>query len=279
MKLVGVFYSSQVAKSEPLAQEIHQWLHARQVESWVSPVTHMASECERVTRSDCFVVLGGDGTTLTVAREAAPYGVPVFGVNMGRVGFLSEASPDRWQAKLEKVIRGEYRLERRLMLRAKIHRAGKEVSELKALNDVVVSRGEQVRVVQFHLFVDGDHVTTYTADGLIVATPTGSTAYSMAAGGPVLPPQLKNFLIIPVAPHLSFERPVVLHQEAVVKISVATRQVALATADGQDAIRLQDGDEVTVCKHEYESLFARVDGQGYFYHKLMQRLSFWSRKQ
>ena len=213
------------------------------------------------------------------ARSAAPYSVPVFGVNLGRVGFLSEASPERWQVKLEKVLRGEYWLERRLMLRAKIQRSGNTIGELRALNDVVVSRGERVRVVQFHLFVDGDHVTTYTADGLIVSTPTGSTAYSMAAGGPVLPPQLKNFLIIPVAPHLSFERPVVLHQEAVVKISVSMRHVALATADGQEAVHLRDGDEVIVSKNDYESLFARVDGQGYFYHRLMQRLSFWSRKQ
>jgi NAD+ kinase len=279
MNMIGVLYSSQVPQSKPLADQIQQWLHTQQVESWISPVSLMSSDCERVARSDCFVVLGGDGTTLTVAREAAPYGVPIFGINLGRVGFLSEAVPESWQEKLEKVLGGEYWLERRLMLRANIHRKGQEIGELKALNDVVVSRGEQVRVVQFHLFVDGDHVTTYTADGLIVATPTGSTAYSMAAGGPVLPPQLKNFLIIPVAPHLSFERPVVLHQEAEVKISVAMRQVALATADGQDAVRLKNGDEVTVSKHNFESLFARVGGQGYFYHRLMQRLSFWSRKQ
>jgi len=164
------------------------------------------------------------------------------------------------------------------MLKAEVWRAGQFVDALDALNDVVVSRGEQVRVVQFHLYVDGDHVTTYTADGLIVSTPTGSTAYSMAAGGPLLPPQLKNFLIIPVAPHLSFERPVVLHQEALVKIAVEMKHVALATADGQNAVHLRNGDEVLVSKHENESLFARVEGPSYFYHRLMQRLSFWSRK-
>lgn len=279
MTVVGVLYSSHVSSAEALALEIDSWLVGRQVTTWVSPVREMTGHCEHIEGSNLFVVLGGDGTTLAVAREAAPLGIPVFGVNLGRVGFLSEASPGEWQSKLERVINGDYWLERRLMLRAEVRRAGKFVGELNALNDVVVSRGEQVRVVRFHLFVDGDHVTTYTADGLIVSTPTGSTAYSMAAGGPLLPPQLKNFLIIPVAPHLSFERPVVLHQEAVVKIAVEMRHVALATADGQDAVHLQNGDEVLVMKHRDESLFARVDGQSYFYHRLMQRLSFWSRKQ
>jgi NAD+ kinase len=279
MTVVGVLYSSHVSSAEALALEIESWLAGRHVTTWVSPVREMSSQCEHIEGSNLFVVLGGDGTTLAVAREAAPLGIPVFGVNLGRVGFLSEASPGEWQSKLERVINGDYWLERRLMLRAEVRRAGKFVGELNALNDVVVSRGEQVRVVRFHLFVDGDHVTTYTADGLIVSTPTGSTAYSMAAGGPLLPPQLKNFLIIPVAPHLSFERPVVLHQEAVVKIAVEMRHVALATADGQDAVHLQNGDEVLVMKHRDESLFARVDGQSYFYHRLMQRLSFWSRKQ
>lgn len=279
MTLIGVLYSSRVSRAEPLAREIHRWLEDHQVDSWMSPVKEMSNDCERVEQSNFVVVLGGDGTMLSAAREAAPFAVPVFGINLGRVGFLSEASPDEWQNKLERILSGEFWLERRLMLQAQVLRSGESVAHLHALNDVVVSRGEQVRVVRFHLFVDGDHVTTYMADGLIVATPTGSTAYSMAAGGPLLPPQLKNFLINPVAPHLSFERPLVLHQEAVVKIAVEMNHLALATADGQDAVHLQSGDEVLVSKHEDDSLFARVDGQGYFYHRLMQRLSFWSRKQ
>jgi NAD+ kinase len=278
MTTIGLLYSSRISVAKPLALEIRRWLDDNQVNTWVSPIKEMTSDCDRISASDFFVVLGGDGTTLAVAREAASYSVPIFGVNLGRVGFLSEADPDNWQGKLERILSGAFWLERRLMLKAEVLRAGQLVAMLHALNDVVVSRGEQVRVVQFHLYVDGDHVTTYTADGLIVATPTGSTAYSMAAGGPILPPQLKNFLIIPVAPHLSFERPVVLHQEALVKVTVETKHLALATADGQNAVHLRDGDEVLVSKHENESLFARVDGPSYFYHRLMQRLSFWSRK-
>jgi len=278
MTLVGLLYSARIAEAKPLALEICRWLDDNQASTWLSPVKELTSHDDHISQSDLFVVLGGDGTTLAVARAAAPFGIPVFGVNLGKVGFLSEAEPDEWQIKLAQVLSGAYWLERRLMLKAEVLRAGQAVGALDALNDVVVSRGEQVRVVQFHLHVDGEHVTTYTADGLIVATPTGSTAYSMAVGGPLLPPQLKNFLIIPVAPHLSFERPVVLHQEAMVKITVEMNHVALATADGQNAIHLCDGDEVLVSKHENESIFARVDSPGYFYNRLMQRLGFWSRK-
>jgi NAD+ kinase len=228
---------------------------------------------------DLVVVLGGDGTTLLGARIASRDEVPIFGINLGKVGFLSEAAPSDWRSKLEKVIRGDCWIEKRLMLSASITRDGQSIANLSALNEIVVSRGSMVRVVRFHLYVDGDHVITYTADGLIAATPTGSTAYSMAAGGPVLPPRLQNFLVLPVAPHLSFERPIVLHQEAKVKIQVEMEHEAIATADGQDAIALQSGDEVTIGKYTCESHFVRVDGPSYFYHRLMQHLSFWSREQ
>ena len=164
------------------------------------------------------------------------------------------------------------------MLRSSVLREGIEIASMIGLNDVVVSRAAQVRVVRFQLFVDDDLVISYTADGLITATPTGSTAYSMAAGGPLLPPQLRNFLVLPVAPHLSFERPLILYPDAIVKIKVEMEHQAIATADGQNPVSLVSGDEVVIRKHECDSLFARVEGPSYFYHRLMQRLSYWSRK-
>ena len=277
--VIGIVYHPKVPEANPLAEDVSHWLEQQDRCVWVYPTDDLDEIRSRVGDSSLIIVLGGDGTTLLAARMAAPHEVPVFGINLGRVGFLSEAKLNDWQDKLQRVLTGKYWLESRLMLGAEIRRNEKLLAELMALNDVVVSRGAQVRVVRFHLFVGGDHVTTYTADGLIVATPTGSTAYSMAAGGPLLPPQLKNFLVLPVAPHLSFERPLVLHQEAIVKIQVETDHEAIATADGQDAIKLQSGDEVVISKHSCESLFARVDGPSYFYLRLMQRLSFWSRKQ
>jgi NAD+ kinase len=158
------------------------------------------------------------------------------------------------------------------MLHAALRRDGRTAHTATALNDVVVSRGQQVRVLRLHLSVDGDLVTTYTADGLIVATPTGSTAYSMAAGGPVLPPQLENFVVVPVAAHLTLARALVLHEEAEISIQVQMDHEAVVTADGQDGIALQDGDQVVVRKHDNHCNFARVESSGYFYRRLMRRL-------
>ncbi len=278
MDELGILFNPRVSKAEPLAHDVASWLRQRPSEVWINS-TVCADDCrQRVAKSDLIIVLGGDGTTLTAARLAAPFEVPIFGINLGRVGFLSEATPEDWPERLSQVLSGDSWLERRLMLRAEVLHRGRRTADLIALNDVVVSRGGQVRVVRFHLYVDADHVTTYTADGLIAATPTGSTAYSMAAGGPLLPPQIQNFLVLPVAPHLSFERPLVLHQNAVVKIRVEMEHEAFATADGQDAVALQTGDEVVITKHDHDSLFARVNGPGYFYLRLMQRLSYWSLK-
>lgn len=279
MNRIAVFYNTAVPRAKSLAGEIRDWLVKQDIDVWVGESGDREKLEEIIGGLELIVILGGDGTTLLGARIAAPHEVPIFGVNLGRVGFLSEAPPTGWQSKLDKVIKGEFWIEKRLMLTASISRDDEPIALLSALNDIVVSRGSMVRVVRFHLYVDGDHVITYTADGLIAATPTGSTAYSMAAGGPLLPPRLQNFLILPVAPHLSFERPIVLHQEAKVKIRVEMEHEAIATADGQDAIALQSGDEVTIGKHSCESHFARVDGPNYFYHRLMQHLSFWSRKQ
>lgn len=279
MKKVALLYNALVPEAAPLADEIRTWLLAKDLDIWLGNTDESDELVQLIAGYELLVVLGGDGTTLLAARIAAPHEVPVFGVNLGRVGFLSEAAPVAWESKLLSVLKGDYWTERRLMLMGTVTRDGLVVGELSALNDIVVSRGSKVKVVRFHLFVDGDHVITYAADALIAATPTGSTAYSMAAGGPLLPPRLQNFLILPVAPHLSFERPIVLHQEAIVKIRVEMDHEAGATADGQDSVILRSGDEVMIKKHICESLFARVDGPSYFYHRLMQHLSFWSRKQ
>ena len=279
IRKAGVLFNPLLDKAEALASDIGAWLVQNEIETWVGESGAKDELEEIVDTLDLLVVLGGDGTTLLGARIAAPHEVPVFGVNLGRVGFLSEATPSSWQEKLAVVINGEFWVEKRLMLQAQISRESQTIAELSAINDIVVSRGAMVRVVRFHLYVDGDRVITYTADGLIAATPTGSTAYSMAAGGPRLPPRLQNFLVLPVAPHLSFERPIVFHNEAKIKIQVEMEHDAIATADGQDAVSLMSGDEVTISKHSCESHFARVDGPSYFYHRLMRHLSFWSRKQ
>ncbi|MEW5989010.1 MAG: NAD(+)/NADH kinase [Chloroflexota bacterium] len=272
MDFVGIIHHPQKPESQLLAAEILAWLEARDVDAWTCPNSHDQVIATHLAESSLLIVLGGDGSTLQAARLAAPFGVPIFGINMGRVGFLSEATPDVWQERLARVLRGDFWLERRLMLQAEVQREDGVAASLTALNDVVVSRSSQMRVLQMKLYVDSDYVTTYTADGLIVATPTGSTAYSLAAGGPLLLPELGNFMVLPVAPHLSLDRALVLHPEAIVCVEINRPQEALLAADGQETTDLQEDDLVTIRKSQHECLFTRLGKSNYFYHRLIARL-------
>ena len=171
---------------------------------------------------ELIIVLGGDGSTLRAARVAAPHGVPVTSVNMGKLGFLAEMKPDNWREMLPAFVRGEYWIEERMMLRSVAYRGDTVLHAgltgyLDALNDIVISRGTLARIVRLETRIGETHgpaaapakLTTYACDGLIIATPTGSTAYALAAGGPILPPALKNIVLVPIAPHLSLDTPVV----------------------------------------------------------------------
>lgn len=272
MKNIGILHHPNIAKSEPLADQVCWWLADQGMSSWVHSSHDEAEIKSQIGDSSLLVVLGGDGSLLRAARFSAPHNVPVFGINLGRVGFLSEAQPDNWREKLGDVLHGDYWVERRLMLAADLRRNGRINGSFTALNDIVVGRGQQARVVHFELRIGEDLVTDYTADALIVATPTGSTAYSMAAGGPLLPPQLPNFVVVPVAPHLSFDRAVILHEEAEIMIRVKMDHEAYLTPDGQDGVSLQSEDQVLIRKADNVCLFARVESAGYFYRRLMGRL-------
>ena len=168
------------------------------------------------------VALGGDGWMLHAGRITAEAGVPVLGVNLGRLGFLAEVQPAEWRSVFDRVCAGDYWIEQRMMLHTEVWRGDQHLQSFDVLNEVVVSRGAVVRAVRLETHIDGGWLTTYVADGLIIATPTGSTAYALAVGGPILPPDLKNILLIPVAPHLSMERAIVLARGSTVTIIVHT---------------------------------------------------------
>lgn len=280
MNKIAILHQPRIPASKPMAKEVGAWLQAQGIacsmgSTWKEIVANNGGS------SDFFllIVLGGDGSTLRVAHMTIEYPIPIFGINMGRVGFLSEAQPDDWRERLARVLQGDYWIERRLTLRADLLRNGQVINSYFALNEVVIGRGQQARVIRLHLRVDGDLVTTYTADALIVATPTGSTAYAMAAGGPLLPPQLKNFVVVPVAAHLSLNRPLILHEEAEISIKVEMDHEANLTADGQYGGEIENGDLIVVKRHIHDAHFARVDSSGYFYRRLMQRLGFsWPHK-
>ena len=212
---------------------------------------------------------------LNVARASAPLGVPVLGINIGRLGFLTELKIDEWDdAVIARLISGDYRRESRMMIAAEIWRAGERIVSALALNDIVVSRARLPRAIQLDTRVDGAWATVYSADALIIASPTGSTAYALACGGPILPPELKNILLMPVAPHLSMNRALVLSEGANVDIitKLLPGHEAIVTADGVEFCALRSEDRVLVRAAEPVSQFVRMRPPTYFYRSLLDRL-------
>jgi NAD+ kinase len=216
---------------------------------------------------DLMVAVGGDGTMLRASHLCAPTGLPILGVNTGRLGFLIQVHGKEWQPSLELLLKGEYWIESRMMLRVEHTRSGESIGNWHALNEAVVTRGPAVRPIRIAASVDGHLLANYVADGLIAATSTGSTAYALAAGGPILPPELRNILLVPIAPHLSVDRAVVLSEGTSVDITLRGGDAVLSV-DGQIPIGLAEGDVVDVRAGDYNARFVRFSDPGYFYRNL-----------
>lgn len=215
---------------------------------------------------DLLIAVGGDGTVLRAGHICAPAGVPVLGVNMGRLGFLLQVGQD-WPQCFAQLLAGQTWMEERMMVRAEHVHAGQSMGVWHALNEVVVCRGAAVRPVRLAASVDGRFLAAYVADGLIASTPTGSTAYALAAGGPILPPELRNILLVPIAPHLSVDRAVVLSEGATVSITVHNGE-AVMSVDGQTPVPLTHGDRLDVRASEYVTRLVRFGDPSYFYRNL-----------
>lgn len=218
---------------------------------------------------DVVIALGGDGTVLRAGHFCAPKNIPILAINYGNFGFLIEVSKDNWKESIDKLLAGKYWVETRMMLNARVWRGNECIGTWEVLNDMVIARGDNLRPVQLSTSLDGNFLTTYMADALIVATPTGSTAYALAAGGPILPPELKNILLIPVAPHLSIDRAIVLAKGSLVSVTVLSYHEVIASGDGQDPLQLIKGDRVDVSASKYTVPFIRFQEAGYFYRNLV----------
>ncbi len=216
---------------------------------------------------DIMIAVGGDGTILRAGHLCAPSGVPILGINLGRLGFLIQIERNEWHEMLGRLFNGEAWIEYRMMIQAAHVRGGEILGHWHALNEAVVSRGQNLRPVRLAAHVDGRLLATYVCDGLIASTPTGSTAYAMAAGGPILPPDLRNILIVPIAPHLSVDRAVVLADGSSVSIIVKSDN-AVFSVDGQPPLSLAEDDHVDVHAAEYAAQFVRFGDPGYFYRNL-----------
>jgi NAD+ kinase len=225
------------------------------------------------TEFDLLIAVGGDGTMLRAAHLCAPWGVPILGVNLGRLGFLIQIRREEWRATFDLLLKGETWIENRMMIRAEHWRGGQSLGNWHALNEALVCRGQFVRPVRLSASVDGHLLTSYVSDGLIAATPTGSTAYALAAGGPILPPELRNILLVPIAPHLSVDRGVVLSEGSSVSITVQEDGNAVLCVDGQTPINLAENDRVDVRAGDYSAKFIRFGDPGYFYRNLTAHMN------
>ncbi|MGE5507122.1 MAG: NAD(+)/NADH kinase [Chitinophagales bacterium] len=224
-----------------------------------SSVEALAAGC------DVAVVLGGDGTLLTAAKPLAAAGRPILGINLGHLGFLAEVEMGEVGDALDRLVRGEYRIEERMMLTATVRRPKRPEQEYLALNDVVLNRGTLARIVTLEAVAGDERIERFRGDGLIVSTPTGSTAYSLAAGGPILSPSLEAILLTPICPHTLYARSLVLPSEAQLKLRVlASSEEVMLTVDGQAGEGLSAGDEVAIRRAPQVTRLIRIKPRGFF---------------
>ncbi|MDY6943741.1 MAG: NAD(+) kinase [Pseudomonadota bacterium] len=216
--------------------------------------------------SDLVVVIGGDGTFLDAARSVAPFKIPLLGVNLGRLGFMVDVAPDRMTTTLDEVLAGEFQVETRFLLDGAVIREGSVVHQGFALNDLVINKRDVARMIDFDTYVDDHFVSEHRADGLIVSTPTGSTAYALSGGGPVVHPSLEALLLVPICPHTLSDRPLVVGANASVEIEISARNAnpVQATWDGQTSIALETHDRVRVRRSPFDLTFIHPRDHDYF---------------
>lgn len=278
VRRVGIVAKSHLHAATPHLIEIESWMAARQLDVVFETATaalmppresrRVAEKPDLVAQVDLVVVLGGDGTLLSVANCVAAVSpdVPILGVNFGSLGFLTEATLPELYPSLEAAISGQARVEERLMLRATTLRAGSSLPEHLALNDVVITKSARARMTDLSVSVGEEFVTRVKADGLIVATPTGSTAYNLAAGGPIVQPVVDALVLTPIAPHMLTNRPIVIPAASLVRVQpmMDERDELYVTFDGQAGYKLEAGDEVRIRCADRRVRLLRPSPRSYF---------------
>ncbi len=274
MTSIGIIYKQRHEPAEKEARKLGAWLEAEGVTVFVEEKEAPGRADRKIPPPascipesvDWLVVLGGDGTLLGAARQVGRYGVPILGVNLGGLGFLTEIPLSRLYPSVEMMLRGELEWESRLMLEARVIRQGEEVCRSSVLNDVVINKSALARILDLDVHIDGQFLTTFRADGLIVSTPTGSTAYSLSAGGPVLYPTLLNIVLAPICPFTLTNRPIILSDHSVVRIEIANEvyEEVTLTLDGQVGFDFLLEDQVFISKSEERIRLVKSPYQTYF---------------
>lgn len=269
-KHVAVLSRSRDGEPMQQAEQVAAFLKDSKVKATVA---YMHDADVRVQLSagtfDLMIALGGDGTMLRAGQLCAPLGIPLLGINEGHFGFLIELEPEEWRAMLPRLIAGDYRLEERMLIHVELWRGEKQLGAWEAVNEAMVGRGRLARPVHLAASLDDRPLTTYVADGLIIATATGSTAYALAAGGPVLPPTLRNMVLVPVAAHLSMDRAIVLAQGATIRVELQRGEEAVLSVDGQQSTDVKIGDRIQLRASDHALKFVRFRDAGHFYQRLL----------
>ena len=272
MKLVGIFVKRHHQDAIRVAGEVAAWLNGRGItvlaEEALAAEIADALGCpaaEIPTQADLLIVLGGDGTLLSVARLVGDRRTPILGINLGSLGFLTEITRDEIVPVLTKLLAGELTISERLRLDVTIRREGTEVASYRVLNDLVINKGALARIIDMEAWVDDTYLTTFKADGLIVATPTGSTAYNLAAGGPIISSAAHCLVISPICPHMLTNRPIIVSDEALIRIEVKFQdEDVVLTADGQVGMPLHGGDVVEIRRSAHPTLLVLSPTKDYF---------------
>jgi NAD+ kinase len=260
LQRIGVVAKIHAPGIQEILQTLSHWLTARGIEVFFDQRTgrlleqaeHVHPKIELPTLVDLLLVLGGDGTLLSVARLIGAHDVPIMGVNAGSLGFLTEVTLAEMYQVLEQVIQGQFLISQRLLLKAEVSREDEHIAEYSALNDVVITKSALARIIDLQVCIDNHDVMTCKADGLIVATPTGSTAYNLAAGGPILHPNLHALLMTPICPHTLTNRPIVLSDDVKIQVTLKSEnEDVFLTLDGQVgfALRYQDTVRIATAQH------------------------------
>ncbi|MBW2019350.1 MAG: NAD(+)/NADH kinase [Deltaproteobacteria bacterium] len=273
MKKIGIVVKAQ-QEAVDKAKALETWLKAKGIEVFIkqnvpAPITSKACLVENIPKApsnlSCIVVLGGDGTFLSAIRWVQDTGIPVLGVNLGNFGFLTETSTDQLFPIMEAIINDAFTTEERILLSAQVLRDGEEIACQTVLNDVVVNKEALARIAHIRTYIDDDYLTTFKADGLIVATPTGSTAYSLSAGGPIIYPSLKTIILTPICPFTLTNRSLILPDTATIKIRVDERDSnVFLTFDGQVGLHVTYQDAIVVKKAPHTIQMIRTSGLSYY---------------
>ncbi|MEG6510906.1 NAD(+)/NADH kinase [Desulforamulus ruminis] len=285
MNTIGLVVNSNKGNIAGILMDLIAWLKNQKINVLLNLETAALLGCpgegmatrELAQMCDCIMVWGGDGTLLNCARQTASSGTPIFGVNLGRLGFLTEIDMPDLTEKMQALIAGQYTVEERMMLEAVVMREGQRVDCSVGLNDAVVAKGSFSRMVRLNIRVNEELVGGFAADGVIVASPTGSTAYSLSAGGPIISPDVHVLLITPICPHSLSNRPIVISPDSEVEIEVlpCVGDVRL-TMDGQYGFSLQNHDRVLIKKAPVKARFVKIKKTS-FYSVLREKLKEWQR--